>query len=52
MTVMVTVLLSIVVHGVSVVPGIELYCRATAKLPPGAAEHDTENAGDPNRGNA
>jgi len=39
LAVMVTVMLSIVAHGLSPVPGIDLYARRIASLDPGAPEH-------------
>lgn len=50
MAVMTTVLLSIVVHGVSVVPGIGLYAHAIARLPADAAEHGAHTAADSRAG--
>jgi NhaP-type Na+/H+ or K+/H+ antiporter len=40
LAVMATVLLSIFAHGLSAKPGIELYARRIAALPPGAKELD------------
>jgi len=40
LVVMATVLLSILAHGVSAVPGMAAYARSVAALPPDAPEHD------------
>lgn len=40
LTVMATVLLSVVAHGLSAMPGIELYARRTKTLPPDAPENE------------
>jgi NhaP-type Na+/H+ or K+/H+ antiporter len=40
LAVMATVLLSIIAHGVSAMPGIRRYARAAARLPSTAPEHD------------
>lgn len=50
MAVMTTVLLSIVVHGVSVMPGIGLYARAVARLPADAAEYGADARADSHAG--
>jgi len=42
LAVIVTALLSIVLHGLSVVPGIDLYARSVAGLPTDASEHRGE----------
>lgn len=50
LAVMATVLLSIFAHGLSALPGIELYARTIAALPPGAPEHEgaaKESSGPP-----
>jgi sodium/hydrogen antiporter len=39
LAVMATVLLSVFAHGLSAMPGIELYARKVSELPPTAAEH-------------
>ena len=39
LAVMVTTLLSIFLHGLSALPGIDLYARSVAGLPPDASEH-------------
>jgi len=44
LAVMATVLLSIVAHGVSAMPGIRRYARGVARLPPGAPELATAEA--------
>jgi NhaP-type Na+/H+ or K+/H+ antiporter len=51
LAVVATVLLSIVAHGVSVMPGIKLYARASAKLPPGAPDLAVDSGGAADRGN-
>ena len=42
LAVIVTALLSIVLHGLSALPGIDLYARSVAGLPPDASEHRGE----------
>jgi NhaP-type Na+/H+ or K+/H+ antiporter len=42
LAVMVTVWISIFAHGLSAMPGMELYARQIATLPPGAAEQESE----------
>jgi NhaP-type Na+/H+ or K+/H+ antiporter len=42
LAVIVTALLSIVLHGLSSLPGIDLYARSVAGLPPDASEHRGE----------
>ena len=39
LAVMTTVLVSIVAHGLSALPGIDWYARSIATLAPGAPEH-------------
>jgi hypothetical protein len=43
LAVMVTVLLSIVAHGLTAVPGIERYARAVSALNESAPEHQAES---------
>lgn len=45
LAVMATVLLSIVAHGLTAVPGIERYARAIGALDPNAPEHQAVDRG-------
>ncbi len=47
LAVMATVLLSIFAHGLSAIPGIELYAGRIRTLPPGAPEHEGAEANPP-----